>query len=210
MMPVLPEYFEHLSTDPLFKPILEGAEPRELKRKPNPAFFLYSSIVMQQLSTQVGKVLLQRFLDIYGGKEPTSAEVAATPLETLRAIGTSNAKASYIKNIALFDLEHGLNIEKFDEMTDDEVISYITSIKGIGKWTAHIFLISALGREDVFPADDLILQKAVAGIYGLDRTNKKEFFSRMQNISQKWSPYRSYASLHLWRWKPEVKVEDAV
>ncbi len=209
MAATLPKYFEHLANDPLFRPVLDGAEPRELKRAANLTFFLYSSIAMQQLSTQVGKVLLQRFLNIYGGKEPPSAEVAATPTEALRAIGLSNAKASYIKNIALFDLEYGLSAEKLDKMTDDEVMAYITSIKGIGKWTAHIFLIAALGREDIFPADDLILQKAVAAVYGLDRTNKKEFFIRMQDISQKWSPYRSYASLHLWRWKPEIKADGA-
>jgi DNA-3-methyladenine glycosylase II len=123
----------------------------------------------------------------------------------LRAIGLSGSKASYIKNVARFDLELGLDIEKLDLMTDDEVTAYITGIKGIGKWTAHLFLMAGLGREDVFPADDLILQKAVAGIYGLDRANKKQFLSQMQNISQKWSPYRSYASLHLWRWRPGDK-----
>jgi DNA-3-methyladenine glycosylase II len=107
--------------------------------------------------------------------------------------------------VAQFDLEQGLDIDKLDAMTDEEVTTYITGIKGIGKWTAHVFLISALGREDVFPADDLILQKAVAGVYGLDRTDKKKFMADMLTISEKWRPFRTYASLHLWRWKEEEK-----
>jgi len=198
-------YLEHLSHDPKLKKLLTGAEKRVLNSRTDLTFFLYSTITQQQLSTRVGEVLVERFLNIYGGHKPTSRQVVETPLETLRLIGLSNAKASYIKNIAQFDIDNGLNIEKLDTMTDEEVTTYITSIKGIGKWTAHVFLISALGREDVFPADDLILQKAVAGVYGLDRTDKKKFMADMLTIAEKWRPFRTYASLHLWRWKNDEK-----
>lgn len=85
-------------------------------------------------------------------------------------------------------------------MSDDEVVEYITAIKGIGKWTAHLFLMAALGREDVFPVDYLILQKHVESLYGLDRKDKKVFMERLHAISAQWSPYRTYASMHLWRW----------
>jgi DNA-3-methyladenine glycosylase II len=166
---------------------------------------LYSTIVKQQLSIRVGNVLLKRFLAIYHDHEPVSEEVVATPFETLRGIGLSKSKATYIKNVAAFDLEQGLEQEKLDVMSDKEIIDYITAIKGIGRWTAHLFLIAALAREDVFPADDLILQKAVAGIYGLDRSDKKMFLKAMNDISVRWSPFRSYASLHLWKWKPDIE-----
>jgi DNA-3-methyladenine glycosylase II len=194
-------YIEHLSKDPELKKLLIDAEPRLLQRRTDLTFFLYSTIVQQQLSTRVGEVFLQRFLDIYKGRNPESEEVVNTPLETLQAIGLSKSKASYIKNVAQFDLDKGLDIDKLDTMTDEEVTAYITGIKGIGKWTAHLFLISALGREDVFPADDLILQKAVAGVYRLDRSDKKKFMTDMLRISENWRPFRTYASLHLWRWK---------
>jgi len=200
-----PNYLEHLSHDPKLKKLLTGAEARVLQRRTDLTFFLYSTIVQQQLSTRVGEVFLERFLNIYHGNKPTSREVIETPMETLLSIGLSRSKASYIKNVAQFDIEQGLNIDKLDAMTDEEVTTYITGIKGIGKWTAHVFLISALGREDVFPADDLILQKAVAGVYGLDRTDKKKFMADMLTISEKWRPYRTYASLHLWRWKEDEK-----
>ena len=190
-------YFDHLNTDPALRMLIEGAETRELKRSDNLPFFLYSTIVKQQLSTAVGNVLLKRFLAIYNNLVPSAGEVSATPAENLQAIGLSKAKANYIKNIAEFELKEGISTTKLDTMTDDEVISYITQIKGIGKWTAHLFPMAALGREDVFPADDLILQKAVAGIYGLDRSDKKQFLKDMALISAKWSPFRSYASLHL-------------
>jgi DNA-3-methyladenine glycosylase II len=193
-------YIKHLSNDILLKAVLEGQEPRTINKVTNPVFFLYSSVIMQQLSTKVGNVLLKRFLDLFDGREPAATEVLAMPVEKLRAIGISVAKANYIKNIAQFDLDNGLDPEKLNAMTDDEVTAYITSIKGIGKWTAHIFLISALGREDVFPADDLILQKAVELLYGLDRKDKKAFMEKMHAIAAQWSPYRSYASMHLWRW----------
>jgi DNA-3-methyladenine glycosylase II len=196
-------YIEHLSKDPELKKLLAGAETRLLQRRTDFTFFLYSTIVQQQLSTRVGEVFLQRFLNIYNGNKPTSEEVVNTPLETLQAIGLSKSKALYIKNVAQFDLDNGLNIDKLDAMTDDEVTAYITSIKGIGKWTAHLFLIAALAREDVFPVDDLILQKAVAGIYRLDRSDKKKFMADMLRISENWRPFRTYASLHLWRWKAD-------
>src|ERR1700679_170902 len=106
-MPTQSKYIEHLSKDPMLAALLSGAEPRELNRRADLTFFLYSTIVKQQLSTRVGDVLLQRFLNLYQGNKPASAEVAATPLETLRAIGLSGSKASYIKNVARFDLELG-------------------------------------------------------------------------------------------------------
>jgi len=197
----MPEnYIEHLSKDPLFKAVLAGQEPRAINKTDNVTLYLYSTIIQQQLSGRVGEVILKRFMDLFGGHAPTSAEVVATPVEKFRALGISIPKAGYIKNIAQFDLDNGLDMEKLSQMSDEEVITYITSIKGIGKWTAHLFLMAALGREDVFPADDLILQKAVEAIYGLDRKDKKAFMEKMNAISAQWSPYRTYASMHLWRW----------
>jgi DNA-3-methyladenine glycosylase II len=193
-------YIELLSKDPVLKTVLDGQPLRTINLTDNVTLYLYSTIIQQQLSNRVGEVLIKRFLDLFGGRAPTSEEVAATPVEKLRGIGISVAKAGYIKNIAQFDIDKGLDLDKLSQMTDDEVIAYITTIKGIGKWTAHLFLMAALGREDVFPADDLILQKAVESLYGLDRKDKKAFMEKLHAISAGWSPYRTYASMHLWRW----------
>jgi DNA-3-methyladenine glycosylase II len=126
MMPTPVKYLDHLLKDPLLVPLLTDAEPRELKPVSNSAFYLYSTIIRQQLSTRVGNVLLDRFLNIYGGHEPTPAGVTATPLETLQSIGLSRQKAGYIKNVAQFEQDHGLGAEKLNAMTDAEVTAYIT------------------------------------------------------------------------------------
>jgi DNA-3-methyladenine glycosylase II len=149
----------------------------------------------------VARVIHQRFLNLYEGKEPTPSQIVATTPETLRSIGLSNAKTSYVQNVARFALEQGMDHRKLHKMDDEEVIEYLTQIKGVGRWTAEMLLMFALGREDVFAVDDLGIQNAMISLYKLDRTDKKQFKEDMIRVSKKWSPYRSYASLYLWRWK---------
>lgn len=196
-------YISHLSKDSVFQKILTNAEHRELKKNTNLPQFLYTSIINQQLSAKVGAVFLKRFLDIYNGLEPNSSQILETPDATLQAIGLSKSKVSYIKNVAQFDLNHGLEYNKFIEMTDQEIIDLVTSIKGIGKWSAQNLLMFALGREDVFSADDLIIRNKMAILFNLDKSDKKKFNEDIIRLSKPWSPYRTYACLHLWRWKDE-------
>ncbi|WDO11864.1 hypothetical protein MH928_11040 [Flavobacterium sp. WW92] len=193
-------YLLHLSSDPVFKEVLQDAVPRELKKNTNLTLFLYTSIINQQLSAKVGDVIFNRFLALYDGNEPTSQQVLDTPFETLKAIGLSKSKTDYIKNVAQFDVDHGLEYEKLHEMSDDEVSRLVTSIKGIGIWSAQNLLMFGLGREDVFSADDLIIQNTMAALFGLDKSDKKKFKEDMHKLSAQWSPYRTYACLHLWQW----------
>ena len=86
-------------------------------------------------------------------------------------------------------------------MSDEEVISYLTQIKGVGRWTVEMLLMFALGREDLFAMDDLGLQQAVIGLYGLKHRKKKTMQAAIKKISEQWAPYRTYACLHLWQWK---------
>jgi DNA-3-methyladenine glycosylase II len=155
----------------------------------------------QQLSTKVAKVIFHRFLALYNGEEPTSEQIAATPPETLRSIGLSNAKVQYVLNVAQFCIEHGLTDKKLKKLNNEEVIELLTQIKGVGRWTVEMLLMFTLGREDVFAVDDYGIQVAMKNIYKLDDSNRKEFKEAMQKISAKWSPYRTYACLHLWQWK---------
>jgi DNA-3-methyladenine glycosylase II len=160
-----------------------------------------ASIMSQQLSTKVADVIYQRFLNLYGGKQPTPDQIMATPPETLRAIGLSNAKVSYVQNVARFSLEQGMDHRQLHKMDDEEVIQYLTQIKGVGRWTVEMLLMFALSREDVFALDDLGIQNAMIALYKLDRTDKKQFREEMLRIAKKWSPYRTYACMYLWRWK---------
>lgn len=194
-------YHSHLHKDRRLRPLLESIGPLALRKRRNICNYLCASIMSQQLSVRVADVIYGRFLDLYGGKQPTAQQILDTAPERLRAIGLSNAKVSYVQNVARFELEHGMSAAKLNKMTDEEVINYLTVIKGVGRWTVEMLLMFALGREDVFAVDDLGIQQAIAGLYKLDATDKKKFREDMLRVSKKWSPYRTYACMHLWRWK---------
>lgn len=196
------EYFNHLQKDKKLAKILVDPLPG-LQLRENIPLRLMASIMSQQLSTKVAKVIYKRFLEIYGGNEPQPQQVIDTPFETLRAIGLSNAKVNYIQNVARFCIEHNITDTKLLEMTNEEIIELLTQIKGVGKWTVEMLLMFTLGRQDVFAVDDLGIQIAMIKIYKLPINDKKELKEKMLRLSKKWSPYRTYACLHLWKWKDE-------
>lgn len=201
------DHIVHLSKDKKIKKLIEQNGEYTLVKRKNVYIYLCASIISQQLSTKVAKVIHQRFLDLYGGKEPTPEQIIATAPETLRSIGLSNAKTSYVQNVARFALEQGMDHRKLHKMDNEEVIAYLTQIKGVGRWTVEMLLMFALCREDVFALDDLGIQNAMITLYKLDRTDKKQFREDMLRISKKWSPYRSYACMYLWRYKDNVPVK---
>lgn len=194
-------YIPHLSKDKKLLKLIESGEPHALKKRKNICTYLCASIMSQQLSVKVADVIYQRFLNLYGGKEPKPQQILDTPSETLRSIGLSNAKVSYVKNVAQFEVENGMDAKKLNKMNNEEVIAYLVPIKGVGRWTVEMLLMFALGREDVFAVDDLGIQNAMIRLYKLNREDKKKFREDMLRISTKWSPYRTFACLHLWRWK---------
>jgi DNA-3-methyladenine glycosylase II len=197
------DYIAHLSKDSKLRKVLADQDAVELKPRKNIPLRLCASIMSQQLSTKVAKVIFHRFLELYSGKEPTPQQIAATPFDTLRAIGLSGAKTQYLLNVAQFAIDNKLDDKKLRKMKDEEVIALLTQIKGVGKWTVEMLLMFTLGREDVFAVDDYGIQSAMKNIYGLDDSNKREFKEKMLKISAKWSPYRTFACLHLWQWKDE-------
>lgn len=200
------DYSIHLSKDRKLKKLIDGGDPYQLKKRKNICNYLCASIMSQQLSTKVAAVIHGRFLELYGGKEPAAQQIIDTPHEKLRAIGLSNAKANYVRNVAQFELDHGMDAKKLTKMENEEVIEYLVQIKGVGRWTVEMLLMFALGREDVFAIDDWGVQNAMINLYKLDRTDKKKFREELLRISAKWSPYRTYACIHLWRWKDNAPV----
>lgn len=195
------KYIVHLSKDKKLKRLVESGTPHQLKKRKNICTYLCASIMSQQLSTKVADVIYKRFLSLYNGKEPTPRQIIDTPFEQLRGIGLSNAKVNYVKNVAQFEIDFGMDAKKLQKMANEEVIAYLTQIKGVGRWTTEMLLMFALGREDVFAVDDLGIQNAMISLYKLDNSDKKKLKEDLLRISQKWSPYRTYACLHLWRWK---------
>jgi len=195
------EHVLHLSKDKKLRKVIGSTRPYKLTKRKNICLRLCASIMSQQLSTRVAEVIYKRFLELYGRKEPRPDQILSIPPETLRAIGLSNAKVSYVQNVARFALEQGMDEKKLMKMSNEEVIDYLTQIKGVGQWTVEMILMFTLGREDVFAADDLGIQTAMARLYKLDKENKKAFREEMLRISSSWSPYRTYGCLYLWRWK---------
>ena len=195
------EYLSHLSKDKKLKKLLDEHTPFTIAKRKDVYFYLISSIMSQQLSTKVADTIRKRFLAIYGDRIPKPEEVLSTPFETLRSIGLSNAKTRYVHNVAQFAVEQGMDHRKLGKMDNEEVIAYLTQIKGVGRWTSEMLLMFSLGREDVFAIDDWGIQNAMIRLYKLDRTDKKAFRESLLRISAKWSPYRTYACMHLWNWK---------
>ena len=191
---------KHLAKDKkLVKILMEPLPPLRLHK--NIALRLIASIMGQQLSTKVAKVIYHRFLELFEGKEPKPQQVLDTPSIMLRNIGLSNAKVSYVKNVAEFCLENKISDKKLLSMSNQEIIDKLVAIKGVGQWTVEMLLMFTLGREDVFAVDDLGIQQAMVKLYNLDTSNKKLLKEKMVKLADKWSPYRTYACLHLWQWK---------
>jgi DNA-3-methyladenine glycosylase II len=166
-----------------------------------PFLYLIHSIMSQQLSTRVAEVIKGRFHVLAGKSKPSAEEVLKLSALDLRSIGLSGAKVQYIHNVAAFAIENELSMHALEQMKDEQVIQHVTQIKGVGRWTAEMLLMFGLGREDVFPADDLGIRQAMCEIYNISFDNIKENKLKMFTIAEKWRPYRTYACLHLWHWK---------
>jgi DNA-3-methyladenine glycosylase II len=192
---------EHFKKDPVFFQAI-----REIKLEPalpaeNYFHYLLKAIAYQQLSGKAGATIHGRFLQLFPDQNPEPGFLLGLEHEALRGVGLSGQKAAYMKNIADFWLQEGLNNPKIDAMTDEALLNYLTRIKGVGTWTVEIFLMFGMGRPDLFPLDDLGLQQGLAGIYGLQNLSLKDLKKEMARISEGWRPHRTLAALYVWRWK---------
>jgi DNA-3-methyladenine glycosylase II len=162
---------------------------------------LLSSIVSQQLSVKAADTIFNRFLDIYPDRYPPPGQLIKTTSARLRTAGLSQQKAQYLKNVASFALEDdGLNYHYLRKKTDEELISHLTQIKGVGRWTVEMLLMFTLDRKDVLPVNDLGIQQAIKKLYKLDHEGK-ELKQKMVVIAENWKPYRSIVCKYLWHWK---------
>jgi DNA-3-methyladenine glycosylase II len=191
-------YKRKLGRDPKIKALLKNKIVIPEKTS-NITISLVGSIMSQQLSIQVAKVMYARFLELFEGKRPSADEILLLPVERIRGIGISQSKATYIHNVAEFISSRKITARKLQKMTDEEIIELLTEIKGVGRWTVEMLLIFGLGREDVFAVDDLGIQKAMIEIFKLHDLSKKELRLKMMELSKRWSPYRTYVCLHMWK-----------
>jgi DNA-3-methyladenine glycosylase II len=193
-------YKIHLKKDIKMAELL-NEDTYELKRRKNTPIRLIASIISQQLSTKVAKIIFDRFLKLYEDKEPSCLQVLATDPIILKSIGLSNSKVAYIQNVAQFFIDQKITDNQLYKMQPEAVIELLTQIKGVGRWTVEMLLMFSLGHENVFAVDDLGIQQAMIKLYKIKYTTKKELQVKMIAKSKKWEPYKTYACLHLWKWK---------
>ena len=186
---------KHLKKDRKLAKVIDQVGIYNLPITENPYESLVEAIITQQLSGKAADSISARFRDIYG-KFPKPADVLKTSDGKLRKAGLSYMKVSYIKDLSNKVESKELRLSHMKNLTDEEVIEQLTIVKGIGRWTAEMFLIFSLGRQDVLPVGDLGLKKGIQRLYSLSELPEKE---EMEKIAQKWRPYRSVATWYLWR-----------
>lgn len=192
---------EILHNDPILGPIVTSIELPPLRSDESVYESLTRAIVSQQLSTKAAATIYGRFIESLGTGRPEPHSILSIRMERLRAVGLSGQKAGYVKNIAERATADNWNDIPWQTMRDEEIIRYLTEIKGVGLWTVQMLLIFTLHRPDVFPAGDLGIQQAMRLLYPLDGLPKGDLIRHMEDIADKWSPHRSLASRYLWRYK---------
>lgn len=171
-------------------------DPVVLVKSENYLDSLCREIIGQQLSGKVAKVIYKRFSDLFSGK-PSVKQLLDVDQNKLREVGMAWAKVRSLKDLAEKIETKDLDLTKIDQLNNEAVVIELTKVKGVGSWTAEMFLMFALAREDIFSPGDLGLRNAVIKLYGLKEKPTKE---ELLVISQKWQPYRTYASLILWKY----------
>ena len=158
---------------------------------------LVRSIVYQQLSGKAASIIYERFLDLFVFDiYPEPKDILAVSIETLRSSGLSYQKVNYIRDLSEKWQDGTMNLTDIDSMTDEEISSELIKVKGIGQWTADMFLMFTLGRPDVFPFGDLGIQK---GFMALTNMNRLPTQKEMERKTKKWQPYRTVAAWYLWK-----------
>jgi len=173
-----------------------GACTLARRRHPGGAFgALARSILYQQLAGRAAAAIHARFIALYGGR-PTPAAVLATPLESLRAAGLSGAKAASVKDLAARVQDGSLRLDRLSRMKDEDIVSRLSDVRGIGRWTAEMFLIFQLNRPDVWPVGDLGVRAGYARIHALATTPTP---GELSGFGERYRPYRTAAAWYCWR-----------
>lgn len=183
-------------TDPILSAVIEKVGPVQWQFSKNYFIELVESIVSQQLSIKAADTIFGRLKSLTANSELTAEAVLRMDPQKMRGAGLSWSKVSYVKNIAEYTLTSPKVFEQLDKMNDEEVVAELTKIKGVGRWTAEMFLLFTLGRPDVFSYGDLGLRRAIQRLYGFEKEPTKE---EIEEIAHRWKPYRSIASRYLWK-----------
>jgi len=183
------------SVDPILASLIEKVGPLTISKSTDYFFHLCREIIGQQLSGKVADVIFARFEKLFSHKKITPQTVLKYSEETLRSTGMSWSKTRFIRDLAQTVVNKDINLEQLAQRNNEEVIKELTKVKGIGPWTAEMFLMFTLGREDIFSHGDLGLRRAIQKLYHFKKEPTRK---QIEKISRKWSPYRTYACRILW------------
>ncbi len=199
-----------MRADKVLRRVMEEQGPihPEIDRRgsrPDPWEALARAIVGQQLSTRAAASIWNKLLAIFGGSMPTPEELLRRRRATLLKAGLSNAKVEYLRDLALRIKDGRLDLARLKDLSDEDVCAELVEVKGIGRWSAEMFLIFHLGRHDVVSAGDLGIRRAIKIAYGMDDLPGPEDIDR---IAEPWRPHRTLAGLYLWRSLANTPVQD--
>ncbi len=184
-----------LKQDPKLAKIIKYIGDYQIKKRNNHFAVLVESIISQQLAGAAAEAIFARFKKLYP-KFPTANHILNTKDSKLRSVGLSGMKVEYLKDLAQKIEDGKLKMRSLSKMSDDQIIEHLTQVKGIGRWTAEMFLIFSLGRLDVWPTGDLGLRKGVQMAFSLSELPKPK---EVEKIGERWKPYRSVATWYLWK-----------
>lgn len=188
---------QHLrAVDPVMNVLIDQAGPFTLKLDRNRFGMLVRSILSQQISTKAARAIRLRLDELLKPDRLSAAAIAAVADDQLRSVGLSRQKVSYLRDLSARVLDQRLRLERIGRLSDEDAINELIQVRGIGRWTAQMFLIFSLGRLDVFPHDDLIIRSSIRELYKLEELPTKQ---RSHEIAAVWKPYSSIATWYCWR-----------
>ena len=190
---------DHLSSrDPILAKVIAGYGQPTFTPHGNYYQALVDSIISQQLSVKAAASIEKRFKDSFGGDFPSPEQLLSRDIEQLRSLGLSRPKASYIQDLARKIIDGTVEFSTIDSLSNDEIIAELTKVKGIGEWTAHMFLLFCMGRGDILPVGDLGIRNGIKKLYNLDQIPTPD---EVREIAAKynWHPYESVASWYIWQ-----------
>src|SRR5436190_9099558 len=202
----MPASFHHhfRRHDPILDGVSRQVGPYRLKPSRDRFSMLVRSIISQQISVGAARAIRGRLESLVGRQGMKAEPIARLSIDQLRSVGLSPQKATYLHDLSAKVKDGTVRLSRIGRLSDEEVIAELTEVKGIGRWTAQMFLIFALGREDVFPVDDFGVRAAISRLYGFNDAPAR---ATLLAIGQRWSPFASIASWYCWRYLDLLKAQ---
>lgn len=185
-------------SDPVLAPIIQRAGPCPIRPHKNYYWELVDSIISQQLSIKAAASIEKRFQELFASEVPSPEQILEKSVDELKTVGLSRPKAGYIRDLAEHIASGKLKLDKLEAMTNEEIASELTAVKGIGEWTAHMFLMFAMARTDILPVGDLGIRNSIKQLYGFENLPSPDEIRTLAEQNH-WSPYQSIASWYIWQ-----------